>query len=275
MPDLLFFPAPLAGVAGLLIGSFLNACIYRLPRRVSVLAPRSFCPDCEHQISWCDNIPVVSYLLLRGRCRNCGSPIPIRYPAVEITTAILFYAVVLKFSATLQALKGLVFVCIMVTLFWTDLETRLLPDVLTLGGIAVGLIFSVFVPVGGFVGLLAPGMSPAFISLMNAAIAAALLSLPFAGFAALYTRVRRITPPGQGDIKLLGTLGAFLGLGSGLFAMVVGSVAGVVLGFSYIVVRRKDPGSTLLPFGTFLAGGGVASLFWGEKILSWWLNFGR
>ena len=265
MPDLSSFPAIFAGVCGLLIGSFLNVCIYRLPLGLSVVAPRSFCPHCENRISWHDNIPVLSFLFLLGKCRNCGRPIPVRYPVVEISTAILFYAVVLKFSASVQALKWLVFVCIMVTLFWTDLETRLLPDTLTLGGIALALIFSLFVPVAGFLSLFAPGMSLPIRSLINAAIASAILSLPFAAFASLYTRVRRITPPGQGDVKLLGTIGAFLGLGNGLLAMVAGTVAGVVLGLGYIVVRRKDPGRELLPFGTFLAAGGVASLFWGRN----------
>lgn len=268
-------PAAFAGLFGLLIGSFLNVCIYRLPRRLSVVTPRSFCPACEQRILWYDNIPVLSYVLRRGHCRKCGNRIPIRYPIVELLTAVLFYAVVLKFSVTLAALKWMVFICVMTVLLWTDLETRLLPDVLTLGGIIAGLVFSLFVPVEGYAGALTPGMHQSMISLANALVAATLLSVPFAVFAFLYTRFRRITPPGQGDIKLLGTLGAFLGLGNGLVAMVTGSVAGVVLGFSYIVVKRGDPKSTLLPLGTFLAAGALVAVFWGDKILARWLDMGR
>jgi len=271
----IFLPAALAGLFGLLIGSFLNVCIYRLPRHISVVAPRSFCPECETQVRWHDNIPVLSFLLLFGRCRSCRARIPLRYPTVELMTAVLFFAVVLKFSVTIQALKWLVFACIMVVLMWTDLETRLLPDVLTLGGIAAGLVFSLCTPVGGFAVFFDSNLSQTVASLINSAIAAALLSLPFAGFASLYTRLRRITPPGQGDIKLLGTLGAFLGLGSGVMAMLIGSVTGVVLGSGYIVVKRADPKSALLPFGTFLAFGGLISVFWGAQILSSWMNFSR
>lgn len=275
MLNLIFLPAALAGLFGLLIGSFLNVCIYRLPRRISVVAPRSFCPECETQVRWHDNIPVLSFFFLCGRCRSCRARIPLRYPMVELMTAVLFFAIVLKFSVTIQALKWLVFACIMVVLMWTDLETRLLPDVLTLGGIAAGLVFSLCTPVGGFAGFFDPSLSQTVASLINSAVAAALLSLPFAGFASLYTRLRRITPPGQGDIKLLGTLGAFLGLGNGVMAMLIGSVTGVVLGSGYIVVKRADPKSALLPFGTFLAFGGLISVFWGAQILSSWMNFSR
>jgi leader peptidase (prepilin peptidase) / N-methyltransferase len=275
MSDLTLFTAALASLFGLLIGSFLNVCIYRLPRRLSVVAPRSFCPECETQVRWHDNIPVLSFLFLGGRCRNCRARIPLRYPAVELMTAILFFAVVLKFSVTIQAVKWLVFACIMVVLMWTDLEARLLPDIFTLGGIVAGLVFSFFAPVGGLAGFFAPSLSQPVSSFINAVVATALLSLPFAGFASLYTRLRRITPPGQGDIKLLGTLGAFLGLGSGVMAMLIGSVTGVVLGFGYIVVKREDPKSALLPFGTFLAFGGLISVFWGAQILSSWMNFSR
>lgn len=275
MPDSPLFLATVAGLFGLLIGSFLNVCIYRLPRGQPVVAPRSFCPGCDSLIAWYDNIPLFSFAFLAGRCRKCRKRIGLRYPAVELLTAVLFFAIVLKFSVSLAALKWLVFTCIMVVLMWTDLETRLLPDVLTLGGIAVGLVFSLFVPVGEFAGIFVPSLSQPLVSLVSALAATALLSLPFAAFAFVYTRFRRITPPGQGDIKLLGTLGAFLGLGNGILAMAMGSITGVVLGLSYIVVKREDPKSTLLPFGTFLAAGGLIALFWGDKILAAWMNFSR
>ena len=274
MVDPSLIAAALVGLFGLLIGSFLNVCIYRLPRGLSIVTPRSFCPKCERQISWHDNIPVLSYLVLAGRCRTCCTRIPLRYPTVELLTAILFFGVVLEFSLTLLALKWLLFTCIMVVLMWTDLETRLLPNVLTLGGIVLALFFSLFVPTPGYVSLFAPYLGEPISSLINSLVAAALLSLPFAAFASVYTRLRRITPPGQGDIKLLGTLGAFLGLESGLLAVAIGALSGVVLGFGYIVIKREDPNSVLLPFGTFLAAGGLIAVFWGAKILFWWKNIG-
>src|SRR5579872_2930193 len=135
----------LAALAGLLIGSFLNVCIFRLPRDLSVVRPRSFCPGCEKMIAWYDNIPVVSFILLRGRCRHCRQRIPIRYPVVEITTAASFGICVAALGPTLHALKYCIFSAILITLIASDLEDRILPDEFTLGGTAIGLILSCFV----------------------------------------------------------------------------------------------------------------------------------
>ena len=142
--------AALAGLFGLLIGSFLNVCIYRLPRDLSVVRPRSFCPGCEHPIAWYDNVPLLSYLILRARCRHCRAPIPFRYPLVEFLTAALFFASVAVLGPNFRAIKLSVFSALIVALIFADLEERILPDEFTLGGAVVGFLLSFLVRVPGF-----------------------------------------------------------------------------------------------------------------------------
>ena len=138
--------ALVALVAGLLIGSFLNVCVYRMPRDLSVVAPRSYCPACEHPIAWYDNIPIASFALLGGRCRHCGKPIPIRYLLVEALTAALFVVVVLLHGPSLVSVALCTFCALMIGLVFSDLEERILPDEFTLGGIALGLLFAYVAP---------------------------------------------------------------------------------------------------------------------------------
>jgi leader peptidase (prepilin peptidase)/N-methyltransferase len=138
--------AILAGLVGLLIGSFLNVCIYRLPRDLSVVSPRSFCPQCEGPIAWFDNIPLVSYFVLRMRCRKCGKRIPLRYPLVELLTGAAFFCAVWALGLTAAALKFSVFGAVVIALVFSDLEERILPDEFTLGGTALGILFAIFVP---------------------------------------------------------------------------------------------------------------------------------
>jgi leader peptidase (prepilin peptidase)/N-methyltransferase len=262
--------ALIAAVFGLVFGSFLNVCIYRLPRDLSVIAPRSFCTNCQRQILWYENIPLLSYALLGGRCSACKAPIPWRYPAVEVMTATLFAGTVAEFGLTITALKWVVFSCLMVVLFWTDAETRLLPDELTLGGMLVGFAFSLFAPLSdGLAVLLAPRAAPPLVSLLNSAIAAFLLSIPFVIFAFGYARLRGIMPPGWGDVKLLAMLGAFLGLAQGILAMLLGAVAGAILGGGYILIKKRDPRTHALPLGTFLCAGGIVAALWGPRIIQW------
>src|ERR1700732_1873944 len=145
--------AILAALAGLLIGSFLNVCIYRLPRDLSVVAPRSFCPECDKPIAWCDNVPLLSYLLLGGRCRNCKERIPWRYPAVELLTGASFFCAVWMLGPTATAMKFCLFSAIAITLVFSDLEERILPDEFTLGGAVAGVIMAVVVPTESGLGL--------------------------------------------------------------------------------------------------------------------------
>ena len=252
-----FLYVVLAALFGLLFGSFLNVCIYRLPRDLSVVAPRSFCPECGQQIAWYDNLPLLSYAVLRGRCRHCEKPIGIRYFLVELTTAILFVLTVSEYGATLAALKWAVFDAIMLTLFWTDFEERILPDELTIGGIFAGLIFSAFVSVPGLSEILISGHASRSRSFADAVIGGLVLSVPIWILGWAYGRMRKREALGLGDVKLLAAMGVFLGLENGLVALLIGAVTGSVLGLAYILWKRKDAGTYELPFGSFLCFGAV------------------
>jgi leader peptidase (prepilin peptidase) / N-methyltransferase len=248
----------MAALLGLLFGSFLNVCIYRLPRDLSVVRPRSFCPECGARIGWRDNIPLVSYALLGGRCRHCGKAIGVRYPLVEAALAGLAVAAIYRYGWTAKGLKWAIFEAIMVALFWTDMEERLLPDEFTLGGTLVGLAFAFFVMVPGAAGeLLLPARAPFVRSLVNAGLAALFIAGPvwFIGF--VYSYLRKKEGLGLGDVKLLLLLGVFLGLEDGLLALLIGAVAGSVLGLIYVRLTHKDAASYELPFGSFLCAGGA------------------
>jgi leader peptidase (prepilin peptidase) / N-methyltransferase len=255
-----FLIAILAGLFGLLIGSFLNVCIYRLPRDLSVVRPRSHCPECEHLVAWYDNVPLVSFAILGARCRNCRTAIPWRYPIVEFLTAALFFAIVWKLGPTLAALKGCIFAAILVELIFSDFETLILPDEFTLGGTALGLVFSYFVPLPlMFSGLLVPyTWKPGARSVVEAVIAAGFISLLFWAFGKLYFVIRKREGLGLGDVKMVALMGAFLGLQMTLLALVIGSLLGSVVGLLFIAITRKDSASYELPFGSFLGIGGLA-----------------
>jgi leader peptidase (prepilin peptidase) / N-methyltransferase len=241
---------------GLIFGSFLNVCIYRIPRDLSVVSPRSFCPECGSRLPWTQNVPLLSYLLLRGRCRNCSQPIGFRYPLVELTTGLLFLSIAIRYALTLLAIKWLLFDMILVVLFWTDLEERILPDELTLGGSFIAVLFSLFVVVPGSLGaLLLPEANWRMQSLLNAAIGAALLALPVWGIGAAYGRLRKREALGWGDVKLLAMLGLFLGPKDGLAALLLGSVSGAVVGLGLLIWMKKTTRSYELPFGSFLCAG--------------------
>jgi leader peptidase (prepilin peptidase)/N-methyltransferase len=249
----------LAFLAGLLIGSFLNVCIYRWPRDLSVVRPRSFCPACNHPVAWYDNIPLLSYALLGGRCRHCGRPISFRYPLVELLTAALLFVIVFSYGPTLPALKWCLFSALLVGLIFSDLEERILPDELTLGGLFAGILLAIAAPSEpGFVALLVPAdwgrIWPSLgEALLGAGLSAGLLWL----VGTLYLKVRHRVGLGFGDVKMVAMIGAFLGLEATLLAVVLGSVLGSLLGLVYIFATRKQASTYELPFGTFL---GIAAL---------------
>jgi len=249
----------LAALAGLLIGSFLNVCIFRLPRDLSVVRPRSFCPGCEKTISWHDNIPVLSFVFLRARCRHCSERIAIRYPLVELATAIAFGVCVAAFGVSLQALKYSLFSAILITLIATDIETQILPDEFTLGGTVLGLILAAFVPFPpGLMQILLPRtLSPRWVGVSEAALGAAAASglIWFVGW--IFERIRHREGMGLGDVKMIAMIGAFLGLQATLLTLIAGSLLGSVVGLIYTAINRKDWRTQELPFGSFL---GVAAL---------------
>ena len=242
----------LALLFGLLIGSFLNVCIYRWPRDLSVVRPRSHCPSCEKAIAWYDNIPLVSFALLGGRCRCCRARIPLRYPAVEAMTGLLFFHFVRTLGPTPAAAKMCVFAAALVALMFSDLEERILPDELTLGGTLAGLVFALAVPTpdDGVRWLL--GLHGVVDSLAGSALGAILppACLWTAGW--LYRKVRHREGLGFGDVKLVAMAGSFLGLYGAVLTLLGGSIAGSILGYAYIRATGKDPATYELPFGAFL-----------------------
>jgi leader peptidase (prepilin peptidase)/N-methyltransferase len=245
----------IVAMVGLAVGSFLNVVIHRLPRKQSLVSPGSRCPDCGSAVRWYDNIPVLSYAALGGRCRSCRTRISVRYPLVELATAALFVGHYFAFGWTPLLAVRLVFVTAMVALFTIDLEYRLLPNGITFPGIAAGLAFSLFLPPGfvsALIGVLAGG---GFLWLVSEA----------------YFRYARAEGMGGGDVKMLAMVGAFLGWKLTLLTLVLSSLVGSVAGLTIIALRRGGLKSEL-PFGTFLALAGLAASIWGERILAWYLG---
>jgi|SRR5579872_5909057 len=263
----------LAALAGLLIGSFLNVCIFRLPRDLSVVRPRSFCPGCEHAIAWYDNIPVASYVLLGARCRHCKERIPLRYPMVEIATAAAFGVCVAALGPTPAAAKFSVFSAILITLIASDFADRILPDEFTLGGTAVGLVFAAFVPMeAGFAHLfLPPTLGWRWQSLAESGLGAGFSSLMiwFVGWA--YQKIRHKEGLGFGDVKMIAMIGAFMGLRWALLTLIAASLVGSVGGLTYIFITRKDASTYELPFGSFLGLAALAVAMYGQ-VLSGWIS---
>ena len=255
--------ALLALLFGLLIGSFLNVCIHRWPRNRSVVKPRSHCVRCRKMIPWYDNIPLVSWLVLGGRCRYCKARISLRYPLVEALTGALFAYIVWTWGLSPLALKLCVFSAMTVALIFCDLEKRILPDEFTLGGTVIGLAFALWVPVPDVTAhaslwlLGVEGAGERWLSLAEAGLGAGVPALFLWAGGWLYWKVREKEGLGLGDVKLIAMVGSFLGLRGALFTLVVGSLSGSVIGLLYIKLTAKDAGTYELPFGTFL---GVAAL---------------
>lgn len=249
----------LAALFGLLFGSFLNVCIYRWPRDLSVVWPGSHCTACAHPIRPVDNIPVLSYVFLHGRCRWCLAAYSWRYPVVEALTAASFAGAVYIEGWTLAALKLAVFSALQIGLIFADLETRLLPDQFTKGGVALGLIFAALAPnPSPLLRMFLPEASVRIASLWEAAFSAAVVSgaLWLIGF--LYQRIRGREGLGFGDVKMAAMIGAFLGLGPTLVTVFIGCVLGTIVGIISLYVLKKDPATYELPLATFL---GVSALF--------------
>jgi leader peptidase (prepilin peptidase) / N-methyltransferase len=269
--------AILAFLAGLLIGSFLNVCVYRLPRDLSVVRPRSHCPECEKQIAWYDNIPLVSYIRLKARCRHCGARIPWRYPAVELLTGLLFFLIVFALGPGLMAVKLCLFCALMVGMMFTDLEERILPDEFTLGGTVVGLALAWFVPVNDIIAHLllfryAKVWDLRWFSLAESVAGAAIpaLLLWFGGY--LFEKLRGKEGMGLGDVKMMAMMGSFFGVSASLLILILGALAGSLIGYTYIKITKQEPDSYQLPFGTFLAAAGIFVALQGEKVLHWYAS---
>jgi leader peptidase (prepilin peptidase)/N-methyltransferase len=243
---------------GLLVGSFLNVCISRLPNDESVSTPRSYCPRCGAGIAWYDNIPVVSFLLLAGRCRDCRGRISLRYPLVELLTAVCFFLALRGGEFDWPAFRLCLLSAVLIGLTVSDLESRILPDEFTLGGALAGVLLSpvVLLP-EGLLGYLTGGPTPAARSLAES-VSAALVLFGFLWLVGrVYQRWRGREGLGFGDVKLALLLGAFFGLERAVLVLVLGSLLGSVIGLLWIWLRRKDAETYELPFGSFLGAAGL------------------
>jgi leader peptidase (prepilin peptidase) / N-methyltransferase len=241
---------------GASIGSFLNVCIYRLPRRESLVWPASHCTSCGRTLSWYENVPILGWIALRGRCRTCGERISIVYPIVEAVTAAVFVAGYLIYGWTPLLAVRLLFACAMIVLFVIDLQHQILPNVITIPGIAIGFLFSLFLP---------PGWLS---SLLGIVLGGGVL---FAVMEA-YARARGFEGLGMGDVKMLAMIGAFLGWQLMLLTLILGSFMGSLIGVALMASKRGGM-KTALPFGTFLAIGALVSAVAGDAILEWYLRF--
>ena len=249
------FPEVVLVLGGLCVGSFLNVCIHRLPAGTSIVFPASRCPGCAHALAWRDNIPVVSYLALGGRCRYCRASISARYPVVEAVTCAVFLLHWPVFGPTPLLCVRLAFAAALIVLFAIDLEHQILPNVITLPGIVAGLLCSLFLPPG-------PLMS--------------LAGLAFGGgllwaIAELWYRLRKVEAMGFGDVKMLAMVGAFLGVKLVILTFVLSSLIGGVVATMLVVTRRADM-ATRVPFGTMLAAAALGASLYGERLVSWYLS---
>jgi leader peptidase (prepilin peptidase)/N-methyltransferase len=299
------FLATASVVLGLALGSFLNVCIYRLPRGMSVLNPRwSACPNCKQPIAFYDNVPVLSWLLLRGRCRQCKAPISPRYLLIEVLTAALFLACSWHFGMTLATLKYWTLAFLLLGLIFTDAETKLLPDKMTLTGLGLGIVFSLFVPVNDLAAQFLPvslpvsaDVSSRLLSLADSLLGAAVGASFIYGAGAIYLRARGIEGMGFGDVKLMAMIGSFLGVKLTVFTIFAASIAGSIFGVSTILMvwvkrtrrfverrhltlhdaRRRawHSAQTMyrhyeMPFGVFLGSMAMLAFFFGKQFLDWY-----
>jgi leader peptidase (prepilin peptidase)/N-methyltransferase len=251
-------PTVMAGLFGAVIGSFLNVCIYRLPLGRSVVWPGSACGSCGHMLAWYENIPLVSYLVLRGRCRACRAAISLRYPFVELLTAAMFAAAWWYYGPSLLLASRLAFGCALIVLFAIDLEHHLLPNVITVPGIIIGFAFSLFT-------------EPEWVaSLLGILVGGGVLW----AIAVEYYLIRHEEGLGMGDVKMLAMIGAFVGWKLTLITLMMASFAGSFVGIILIVSRRGGM-KYALPFGTFLAMGAALAATIGPGVLDWYLGFYR
>jgi leader peptidase (prepilin peptidase) / N-methyltransferase len=244
---------------GCCVGSFLNVCIYRLPQDLSIVAPRSYCPQCRAPIHGYDNIPLLSYLLLRGKCRNCGAKISWRYPLVEALSGAFAVALFVKCGFGVNFFSYSAFTAALLVITFIDLDHRIIPDLISLPGIGIGFLLSFFEPSlsvkDSLIGLVAGGGS-----LYLVAVA--------------YEALTKREGMGGGDVKLLAMIGAWLGWKAVLFTLFFASLSGTVIGGGAMLAQKQGRYSAI-PFGPFLAFGALAYLFFGPQLIDWYLSLGR
>lgn len=245
-----------AFIFGICIGSFLNVCIFRLPAGKSIVHPPSSCPGCNAAIRFYDNIPVLSWFILRGQCRNCHAPIAFRYVMVELLGGLMAVCVYLRFGPSVQGIIYFGFIAALLVITFIDIDYHIIPDVISLPGILLGFAASFFIPtlnwMDSLLGILAGGGS--------------LYAVAWG-----YERITGKEGMGGGDIKLLGMIGAFIGWQGVLLTIFMGSAIGTLVGLIDMRVKKKNM-KMRIPFGPFLALGAIIHLFLGNELIAWYLN---
>ena len=241
---------------GLIVGSFSNVCIYRIPRNESVIYPTSHCPKCRTKIKPIDNIPLLSYILLKGRCRNCGSKISIQYPVVEFITGLIYLIIYLIYGLSIQSLVYIILSSALIIIAFIDLQEQIIPDVISLPGIVVGLILSFIVP---------------YMSFINSALGALVGGGTILIIAWIGSIIFKKEAMGGGDVKLAAMIGAFLGWRYMVISLFLGFFLGALAGIFLILskIKRKED---MVPFGPFIALGSIITLLCGEKIIAWYIG---
>jgi leader peptidase (prepilin peptidase) / N-methyltransferase len=261
---------------GLIIGSFLNVCIVRIPERKSIVTPASACPRCDTPIRAYDNIPLISWTFLGGRCRACKTPIPLMYPLVELLTGLAFWGCYTAYGMTPLAIKWATFSALMIVLIFTDLNVRILPDKVNYTGLALALAFSLVTkPSDGLAGVIASRLfdvapSERVLSFADALLGAVVGSGLLWLVSEVYFRLRKREGMGLGDVKMMLMAGAFLGVRRTMLTIMAGAVLGSIVGIAFILARRKDASTYELPFGTFLGAAAVLVVFFGTPLLNWY-----
>ena len=244
-------------ILGLIVGSFSNVCIYRIPKNESIVYPASHCTKCGSHIKPVDNIPLLSFILLKGRCRNCKSKISIQYPIVELLTGLIYLIIYLIYGLSVQSLIYIILSAALIIIAFIDLNEQIVPDVISLPGIVIGFILSFFVP---------------YISFINSALGIVvgggiILIIGLVGSVIFKKEVM-----GGGDVKLAAIIGAFLGLKYIVISLFLGFFLGALAGIFLILSKIKSR-EDMVPFGPFIVLGSMITLLWGEKIISWYLGF--
>jgi leader peptidase (prepilin peptidase)/N-methyltransferase len=264
-------------VFGLLVGSFLNVCIVRLPRGRSIVTPPSHCPRCKKGIRFYDNIPIISFLLLRGKCRNCGEPISWRYPLVELINGLFYVWIVQEFSISGEAFLMMALCSSLIVITFIDFDHQIIPDVITLPGMLVGLSLAPFFmsalgdALPFHLDRILPNTGPYLTAFLNSLIGLILGGGPLFAIGWIWEKLRHVEAMGGGDVKLMGMVGSFLGWKGALLTIMLGALAGSIVGV-WLIATKRHKMEKVIPFGPFLAAGSVAAAFYGTDIISWYLG---
>lgn len=265
---------------GLVVGSFLNVCIVRLPREQSIVSPRSQCPRCRTLIRWYDNIPLVSFLALRGKCRSCGLPISWRYPLVELLNGLLYLWAFAAFGLTGEAGVVMALCSALLVITFIDLDHQIIPDVITLPGMVIGLLaaplfMSALEPPMAFgLGRLVPSAGTYLTGFVNSLVGLVLGAAPLFIIGWLWEKLRKVEAMGGGDVKYMGMVGSFLGWKGAFLTIMLGALTGSIVGMTLIALKQHQM-DRVIPFGPYLAFGTLLTLFYGADIIDWYFGFFR